>query len=118
MDRASQTLAEGLEPGVRVTYTALPKESELARTTLFYRTNGRPMSNLEFPLPIKYIPSLAFAIARGRTPNPPSKNWAKRLRNANQSSNQEKFKPVDWKRHDINIYDKITQWFEVINGVL
>jgi hypothetical protein len=103
MDRASQVLAEGLEPGERRTYTALSKKGKVARTTLFYRDHGRPsreakarkqqyltppeekalvkylirMSNLGFPIPIKYIPSLAFVITRGRKPKPPSKNWAK-----------------------------------------
>jgi hypothetical protein len=144
MDRASQALAEGLEPGVRVTYTALSKKSKVARSTLFYRKNGRPsreakarkqqyltppeekalvkylvrMSDLGFPLPIKYIPSLAFTIARGRKPNPPSKNWAKRFEERQPDLQSRKVKPVDWKRHDINIYNKITQWFEVINEVL
>ena len=135
MDRASQVLADGLELGVRVTYTALSKKSKVARTTLFYRNHRRPsreakaqkqqyltppeekalvkylirMSNLGFPLPIKYIPSLAFTIARGRKPNPLSKNWAKRFKSRQSELQLRKVKPVDWKRHDINIYDKVTQ---------
>lgn len=77
------------------------------------------MPDLGFPIPIKYIPSLAFIIARGRKPNPPSKNWTKRFEERQSEQLQSrKLKPVDWRRHSINIYDKITQWFEVIEGVL
>ena len=127
-----------------MTYTALSEKSKVARSTLFYRKNGRlsreakarkqqyltppeektlvkylvRMSNLGFPLPIKYIPSLAFTIARGRKPNPPSKNWAKRFEERQPELQSRKVKPVDWKCHDINIYDKITQWFEMINKEL
>jgi RNA:NAD 2'-phosphotransferase (TPT1/KptA family) len=25
---------------------------------------------------------------------------------------------IDWKRHEVHIYDKVTQWFEVISRVL
>jgi hypothetical protein len=25
---------------------------------------------------------------------------------------------IDWKRHEIHIYDKVTEWFEVIDKVL
>jgi hypothetical protein len=93
MDRASQALAEGLELGERRTYTALLKKGKIARTTLFYRDHGRPLkedktkkqqyltltgekalvlylirlSDIGFPVPIKYIPSLAFIIARQRS---------------------------------------------------
>ena len=144
MDRASQVLAEGLEPGERRTYTALSKKGKVSRTTLFYRDHGRPskeekarnqqyltlpeekalvkylirMSDLGFPIPIKYIPSLAFIVPRGRKPKPPTKNWAKRFERRQPELQSRKVKPVDWKRHDINIYDEITQWFEVIGEVL
>ena len=43
IDRASQVLAEGLEPGERVTYIALLKKSKVARPTLFYRDHGEPL---------------------------------------------------------------------------
>jgi hypothetical protein len=29
-----------------------------------------------------------------------------------------KVKAIDWKRHERNIYTKVTHWFEVIKGVL
>jgi hypothetical protein len=53
MDRASQALAEGLEPGVRVTYTALSKKSKVARSTLgstgkvVHEISGGPKDQLQ-----------------------------------------------------------------------
>ena len=42
------------------------------------------MSDLGYPIRIKYIPSIAFSVTRQRSaadrpPNPPGKNWAKAL---------------------------------------
>ena len=94
------------------TYAALSKYSKVSRTTLWNRAHGRlsveektisqqcltpseekvlveyllRMSNNGFPVPIKYLCSLAFIIARQRssafqapatdeTIRPPGKNW-------------------------------------------
>jgi hypothetical protein len=106
MDRASQILAQGLPPDVPRTWAALSERGDVALTTVYYRAHGRPsmkekaqgqqyltpeeekalvsflllMSDLGHPVRIKYIPSLAFSVARQRSlttddlVKPPNKN--------------------------------------------
>jgi hypothetical protein len=50
--------------------------------------------------------------------NLPARTGPRPLRDAIQSSNQEKVKALDWNHHDSNIYEKITHWFEVIGQEL
>ncbi|EOA81088.1 uncharacterized protein SETTUDRAFT_100927 [Exserohilum turcica Et28A] len=82
------------------------------------------MSELGQPVRIKYIPSLAFSLARRRmttTGKPiklPGKNWARSFERRNPRLKGRKVKAIDWKRHEQNIYTKVTHWFEVIKGVL
>ena len=80
------------------------------------------MSNIGYPVRIKYIPSLAFIIARQRTTNiktkPPGKNWYKAFEERNPELHSRKVKAVDWNRHDNNIYEKSAHWFEVIGKEL
>ena len=94
MDQASLTLAKPISPGVRRTYTALAKRSNVARSTLHHRSKGRRskreqnerqqylsaaeesavvkfllrMADLGQPVRIKYIPSLAHSVTRHRPP--------------------------------------------------
>jgi hypothetical protein len=106
MDAASKALAEAPLDDDR-TWAARADSSGVALTTLYNRHRGRPsrveiaqrqqyltveeekalvaflllMSSFGQPVRIKYIPTLAFSIARRRTsantPNkPPGKNWA------------------------------------------
>ena len=81
------------------------------------------MSDIEYPVPIKYVPSLAFIIACRRSTTdeaikPLGKNWPKAFEKRHPELNSRKVKAVDWNRHDNNIYDKVTHWFEVIGKVL
>jgi hypothetical protein len=106
MDRASKALAEA-PPNDGRTWAARADSSGVALTTLHNRHHGRPpkeeiaqrqqylsveeekalvaflllMSSFGQPVCIKYIPTLAFSIARRRIPSsrlskPPGKNWA------------------------------------------
>jgi hypothetical protein len=107
MDRASQALAEGIPPGVRNTYRARAEYHKVARSTLHDREHGirskeqkagsqqyltlceekavvnfvLQMAEFGQRIRIKYIPSLAFSVARQRStnkpPKPPGKNWAR-----------------------------------------
>lgn len=75
------------------------------------------------PVRMKFIPSLALSITRHRpTPDRPSKlpgkNWAKGLENRHPNVHAKRVKALDWNRHEINIYEKIIHWFEVIGEVL
>ncbi|KAF2176613.1 hypothetical protein K469DRAFT_512225, partial [Zopfia rhizophila CBS 207.26] len=90
MNRASEVLSEGVDPSEPRTYTALSKRGNVPRSTLWHRAHGRPskeekaigqqyltpseekalvkyllrMSDNGFPIPIKYLRSLAYIIAR------------------------------------------------------
>lgn len=149
MDLATQVLAEGLPPGLPKTYVAQAKWGQVPYSTLYHRAHGRPskkdkairqqylnpseekalvkyllrMRDLGFPVRIKYLPSLAFIIARqrsttGRTIKPPGKNWPKAFQQRHPELKSRKLNAIDWNRHDSNIYDKIVEWFEVIGKVL
>ena len=89
-DRANKALAAGDPPEEPRTYNAISKHWNVPLSTLYYRARGRPskeqkaqsqqyltpleekalkkflrlMSNLGNPVRIKFIPSLAFRIAR------------------------------------------------------
>ncbi|KUJ14007.1 uncharacterized protein LY89DRAFT_784821 [Mollisia scopiformis] len=81
------------------------------------------MADLVNPVRIKFLPSLAFNIARRRSTTnkatkPPSKNWAQAFQKRHPALKSQRMKAMDWNRHDRNIYDKIIHWFEVIGKVL
>ena len=106
-DRASKALAEASLPGEPRTYDARSKRSRVPLSTLFYRAHRRCskeqkaesqqyltaleekaletflklMSDFGNPVRIKFLPSLAFSIARQRSTTnkaikPSGKNWA------------------------------------------
>ena len=151
MDRASQVLAQSLPPGVPRTWAALSERSGVPLTTLYYRAHRRQSikekaqgqqyltpeeekalvtflllkSDLGQPVRVKYIPSLAFNIARQRsivaTDNPikpPNKNWPRAFGKRNLELKARRVRAIDWKRHENNMYVKITHWFEVIDRVI
>ena len=72
---------------------------------------------------MEYLPSLAFSIARQRSTNkatkPPGKNWSQAFQKRHhQVLKSRRVRAMAWERHENNIYDKITHWFEVIGEVL
>jgi hypothetical protein len=81
------------------------------------------MAAFSSPVQIKYIPSLAFSIARRRSATnpivaPPNKNWPQAFAKRHPVLKQRRNRAMDWNRHDNNIYNKITQWFKVIEPEL
>jgi hypothetical protein len=81
------------------------------------------MSSLGQPVRVKYIPTLAFSIARRRSlinkPNkPPGKNWAQAFGKRHPELKARRIRSIDWQRHETHIYDKVTEWFRVIGEVL
>ncbi|KAH7333194.1 hypothetical protein BKA65DRAFT_507364 [Rhexocercosporidium sp. MPI-PUGE-AT-0058] len=98
MDRASQVLAQGVPPSVPKSYRALADHhGNISFSTLCHRQQYlRPyeeeviikyllqMSNLGYPIRMKFIPSLAYSVTRHRPttkrpPKAPGRNWAKAL---------------------------------------
>ena len=71
---------------------------------------------------IKYIPTLAFSVTQRQTlarpSKPPGKNWAQAYKKCHPELKAKRVRSIDWKRHEIYIYDKVTEWFEVISKVL
>jgi DDE superfamily endonuclease len=87
------------------------------------------MYKIGSPIPVKSLCSLAFVIARQRpsifqapatdeTIRPPGKNWPQAFYKRHPEFKSKRVKALDWNRHDNNIYDKITHWFEVIGEQL
>jgi hypothetical protein len=76
------------------------------------------------PVRIKHIPTLAFSLARQQattTAKPtklPGKNWARSVEKRITQLKLRKVHFTDWRRHERNIYLKVTHWFEVIRKVI
>lgn len=78
------------------------------------------MSDLGQPVRVKFIPSLALILARQRSlvTEPPNHNWPRAFEKRHPEVKARRVKAIDRKRHDINVYAKITHWFEVIERVI
>jgi DDE superfamily endonuclease len=87
------------------------------------------MSNNGFPILVKHVPSIAVVIVRQRssifqtpvsdvTLKPPGKKWCQLFLKCHPEVHPRRRKPLDWKRHDNNIFPKMTHWFEVIGKEL
>ncbi|KAF2818260.1 hypothetical protein CC86DRAFT_337399, partial [Ophiobolus disseminans] len=121
MDPASKALAEA-PPNDERTWAARADSSGKKAQAQQYLTVEEEkalvaflllMSSFGQPVRIKYIPALAFSIARRRSsasrPNkPPSKNWAQAFGKRHPELKSKRVRSIDWKRHEIHIYDKIT----------
>ena len=144
MDPVSQVLAQDLPPDVRRTYAAVAEHGQVSCTTVWYRHRGRPSRRLKvecqqylnpleekafvmfllrmvafgFLVCIKFIPLLAFSLARRRSSAKAikllNKNWFQAFACRHPELKQRKIKAIDWKCHDKSIYEKIIHWFEVI----
>jgi hypothetical protein len=91
------------------------EEKALANFLLQWSANGNPVR-------IKFLPSLAFSIARQRSTNKaikrPGRNWAQGFKKRHPALTPRRVRAMDWQRHDNNIYDKITDWFDVMGKAL
>jgi hypothetical protein len=81
------------------------------------------MSDLGQPVRIKFLPSLAFSLARRRSTTnkpikPQGKNWSRAFEKRHPELKARRVRSIDWKRHEKNTYVKITHWFEVIGRVV
>lgn len=87
------------------------------------------MADRGYPLAVKFLRTLAFIIARQRTSvfpvasgesdlQPPGKNWPQSFYKRHPELQAKRLRPLDWTRHDVNIYDKVAEWFTVIGKEL
>ncbi|KAF2846978.1 hypothetical protein T440DRAFT_431394, partial [Plenodomus tracheiphilus IPT5] len=121
MDRASKVLAQA-SIDVPQTWAALSDVSgDKARLQQYLTVEEEKalvaflllMASLGQPVRMKYIPALAYSIARqrattNRPPKPPNKNWARAFERRNPILKARRARAMDWKRHENNIYDKMT----------
>ncbi|KAF2241397.1 hypothetical protein BU26DRAFT_469049, partial [Trematosphaeria pertusa] len=121
MDRASRALAQDLPLNVRKSYAAIADRGEVPLTTQYLTPQEEKalvdfllrMADLGCPVRVKFPPSLAFSIARRRATTdreikPPNKNWSQAFERRHPDLKARRVKAMDWRRHDKNIYDKIT----------
>jgi DDE superfamily endonuclease len=156
MDEAAAVLAEFTDStGISKSYSALSELSDIPASTLWHRAHGRPskrekaesqqyltpseekalvdyllrMSNNGFPIPVKFLRSLAVIIVRQRSSpfqtrvvdesiRPPGKNWPQGFYKRHPVLKARRVKALDWDRYDYHIYDKVSYWFEVIGREL
>jgi len=87
------------------------------------------MSNNGFPIPVKFLRSLALIIARQRSSTfqvppagemvyPPGNVWAQGFYKRHPILKARRVKTLDWNRYEKDIYNKVTLWFEVIGKEL
>ena len=79
------------------------------------------MWRIGYPLPIKYLRSLAHVIRRQRSPNvrPPNKNWPQAFcKRHEEELKPRKLKALNSSRYDCHIYDKAVEWFDIIGKEL
>ena len=118
MDRASQALAQNLPPDVPRTCAVLSERGDVPLTTLYCHAHGRPsvrektlkkvlftilMCNRGQLIRIKYIPSLAFSLARQRSTmmdKPLGKSEARAFDKRYLQVKARRVRLIDWKRHE------------------
>jgi hypothetical protein len=86
------------------------------------------MAHTRRPLPIKSLRMLAQTIRRQRCSTfqtslgdevpPPGKNWPQGFYKRHPELRARRTKAIDRQRHDDNIYDKVVEWFSVIQPQL
>lgn len=138
-----------------VTYVALSELTNIPVSTLQRRVRRRPLrqdkaakqqyltiyekkalveyilriSDNGYPLPVKFLCSLALIIACQRHSafqisladddiRPPGKNWPQGFYARHPELKARRVKALDWTRHDHNIYNKVIQWYSVIRREL
>jgi DDE superfamily endonuclease/Tc5 transposase DNA-binding domain len=87
------------------------------------------MSERGYPLPVRALRSLAQVIARQRSSTfqipaadqnlrPPGKNWPQGFYKRHPEVKSKRMRTLDWRRHNLNIREKVMQWFTVIGREL
>ena len=139
MDWASQVLAQSLLNGIPRTYAARAEQANIPLSTLYHRAKGRRSreekaqsqqyltpdeektvvrsllltSSLDKPVRIKFIPSLAFSVARrrcaaNRLGKPPGKNLPRAFQKRHLELKLRRVKAINRQHHKKNTYAKIT----------
>jgi hypothetical protein len=98
-------------------YLAPQEEQALVEYVLRLAKNG-------YPLPVKFLRSLALVIARQRSSTfqiidpsleirPPGKNWPQGFYLRHPQLKARRLRAIDWKRDDRQIEEKVRHWFTV-----
>ena len=80
-------------------------------------------SELGHPVRIKFLPFIAFSVARERSSvdkanKSPGQKWARCFAKRHPEIKARTVKPIDWNRHEKYMYEKMIHWFKVIEEVL
>lgn len=81
------------------------------------------MSDLGTHVRIKYAGSLAHVIRRNRSTTdeevkPLGKNWHRAFKERHPEIDKRRLKAMDINHHEVNIYNKVIYWFDVIEEKL
>jgi hypothetical protein len=103
-------------------YLTPPEEQALVEYVLRLANNG-------YPLPVKFLRSLALIIVRQRSSHfqitdsgvevrPPGKNWPQGFYQRHPQLKARRLRAIDWKRDAGQIEDKVRHWFAIIGREL
>jgi hypothetical protein len=104
-------------------YLSPQEEKALVSYLLRMSANG-------YPLPVKFARNLACVIVLQRSSifqipatdrndvHPPGKNWPQAFYKRHPELKAIRMKAIDWDRHDLHIYNKVADWFAVIEKEL
>ncbi|KAJ5904761.1 uncharacterized protein N7473_001677 [Penicillium subrubescens] len=135
----------------RTSYATRSRSTGIPASTLWRRANNKPsivdkaanqqyltpqeeqalveyvlrLANNGYPLPVKFLRSLALVIARQRSSTfqiidpsleirPPGKNWPQGFYLRHPQLKARRLRAIDWKRDDRQIEEKVQHWFAVI----
>ena len=87
------------------------------------------MDRIGNPLAVSSMRYIAMTIARQRSTTfqipgaddhvrLPGKNWPQALLKRHPELKTRRTKAIDWNRHDVNIYEKLVEWFQAIGKEL
>jgi hypothetical protein len=87
------------------------------------------LANNGYPLPVKFLRSLALVIAQQRSSTfqiidpsfevqPPGKNWPQGFYLRHPQLKARRLRAIDWKRDDRQIEEKVRHWFAIIGREL
>jgi hypothetical protein len=111
------------QKGAKQQYLTIQEEKALVDYVLRMSRNG-------YPLPVKFVRTLALVIVRQRVSifqtlatdgddiRPPRKNWPQAFCKRYLELKAMRIKALDWERHDHYIYKKVVEWFAVIGKEL
>lgn len=103
-----------IQKGVKQQYLTIQEEKALLNYILRMSKNGYPLPVIvRQRISIFQVPGADYDSAR-----PPGKNWPQAFYKRHPELKSMRIKALDWERHDLHIYNKIVDWFTVVEKEL